>query len=175
MPMYRPRYHPVRFAEYTGYDRVALARKDARWRLDDLRVSAKLGKPVRRRVRVNQKGPAADASLGINALLYSEYSPEVVEALWTSAQVASISLALGSYLSSTARKWRDKKTELPEGTRLTLTLTPAKGDRRRATRIVISDIHTKTPDEITNEIRQTLMRYVREPRDAGRRTEESGS
>ena len=68
-------------------------------------------------------------------------------------------------MTNAARKWRDKKTELPEGTRLTLTLTPAKEDDRRGrTRIVISDIHEKTADEITGEIRQILMRYVRQRR-----------
>jgi hypothetical protein len=171
MKRYGAPYRPERFVEYTGYYRVALARKDAQWRLDDLRVSAELGKPVRRRVRVNRARlarPAADPS-------YFDYSPEVVEALWTATQVAATSLALGSYLSSAARKWRDKKTELPDGTRLTLTLTPAKRDPRRATRIVISDIHTKTADEITNEIRQTLMKYVRQDLDGERPAEESGS
>jgi hypothetical protein len=132
---------------------VPLAGDDASWHLDDLQVEAELHTPEdTRRLRewqsqFNLAGPGL-----------------VVEAFWTAAQVAATSGALSGYVSSTARKWRDKRVKLPAGTRLTLTLTPARGDdRRHGTRIVISDIDTKTPDEITNEIRQTLLAYAGQP------------
>src|SRR5262249_25541511 len=83
----------------------------------------------------------------------------ILPIIWTAAQVAATSGALAAYVTNAARKWRDKKTELPEGTWLTLTLTPAKEDDRRGrTRIVMSNIHEKT----AGEIRQKLMRYVRQ-------------
>jgi hypothetical protein len=136
-----------RFWEYDDYEPVSLAGEDATWQLDDLYVHVELETPVRRRIEVED---------------YEVASPSTtVSSIWTAAQVAATSLALGSYLTGAVRKWRDNKVELPEGTRLTLTLTPAKqDDRRHRTRIVISDIHAKTPDEITNEVRRTLMRYA---------------
>jgi hypothetical protein len=132
-----------------------LAGEDASWDLDDLQVKANLETPedIRRwREYVSQFNPAGP-------------TPDVVTAVWTAAQVAATTGALSGYVASAARKWRDKKLPLPEGTRLTLTLTPArKDDRRERAKIVISDIHTKTPDEITNEIRTALMTYAHGPR-----------
>jgi hypothetical protein len=148
-----------RFREYDDYDPVPLAREDATWKLDDLYVHADLEKPVRRRIEVVDYEDADAAPFDTMAP-----SPALISSIWTAAQVAATSLALGSYLTGAVRKWRDKRVELPEGTRLTLTLMPAKlDDRRRLTTIVISDIHAKTPDEITNEIRRTLMTYADVP------------
>ena len=132
---------------YVDYEPVPLTEEDASWDLGDLRVRAVLEKPVRRRTRA--------------AHLDALAAPDFVGALWTAAQVAATSLALGGYVTGAARKWRDKRLKLPEGTRLTLTLTPAKRrDRRGPTRIVITDVQTKTPGEITNEIRRGLMNYA---------------
>jgi hypothetical protein len=82
------------------------------------------------------------------------------EVAWTAAQVAATTGALSAYVASAARKWRDKRLKLPEGTRLTLTLSPAKGDHRRRAQVIITDIHMKTPDEITHEIRNALRAYA---------------
>jgi len=143
------------FLEYTEYYPVPLD-EDASWDLGELHVDAELEMPVLRRIYEDNED---------DDLVLARIAPDYVEILWTAAQVAATSLALGGYVTSAARKWRDKRLKLPEGTRLTLTLTPAKQDDRRGhTRIVISDIHTKTPDEITNEIRQTLLRYTGVPR-----------
>jgi hypothetical protein len=87
----------------------------------------------------------------------------VVEGLWTAAQVAATSVALGAAVSSGAKRWR--RASLPRGSRLTLTITPAEGDKRDRVHIVIKDIHTKTTNEITQEIKQALTRYAHDDSD----------
>jgi hypothetical protein len=46
-------------------------------------------------------------------------TPVDLSMLWTAAQVAATSLALGSYVTRARGKWRGDKLVLPEGTRLT--------------------------------------------------------
>lgn len=107
----------------------------------------------------------ADRDFSLASYYYSTLgiSPSIgaviIEDAWTAAQVAATSVALGAAISGGVRKW--KKRSLPQGSRLTLTITPAKDDdHRQPVHLVITDIDTKSESEITEEIRQVLDGYT---------------
>jgi hypothetical protein len=141
------------WTEPTFADLERLAR-----RLRQLAVSAD---GIHARVRFEPREGLEPSALTID---YAAVVPD----LWTAAQVAATSIALGSVIANRARRWR--RRELPQGSRLTLTITPSKDDdQRRRVRIVIYDMQTKSAAELTREIGQAINEYAGDSRPSPRR------
>jgi hypothetical protein len=85
---------------------------------------------------------------------------ELIGLLWTAAQAAATAVTLGAAVASGTRKWRQKRTKLPPGSLISLTITTKDNHYRERAKVVIYDVHTKTVDDITDEIRQALTAYA---------------
>lgn len=85
---------------------------------------------------------------------------ELIGPLWTAAQAAATAVTLSAAVASGTRKWRQKRTKLPPGSRLSLTITTKENHYRERAKVVIYEVHTKTLGEITDEIRQAFTAYA---------------
>ena len=131
-----------------------------------------LGDGVRASVALQQREEIDD--------VYPPPPPEIIYQVWTAAQVAATAVTLGQAAALGTRRWRKKEPELPPGTRLTLSVTLPEGDNQLRTGwhergsashkpnflvspayITIEGADTKTQDELTNEIKEQLSRFVR--------------